>query len=275
MSSKYIFLDIDGTLVDYDAKMPSSALKAVKQARANGHKVFIASGRSCSMIYPELLEDNLFDGYIAAGGAYVSCGSEIIFQSFIEGKSLLNLVNYFRAWGIKGIAHRADGIYCEREFIDIVIPEMLRTGYSEDLIKKSYGRIVVIDDLSELKGIEKFSFYMAPKTTKQIFDDLGGEFYVVDFSVGDVKSDTFFGEINMSNVNKATAIDAVIKHFSVSVSDTIAFGDSRNDLEMIEFAAIGVAMGNATEIIKKAADFVTTNVSNDGIYNAFSKLGLI
>ena len=75
MSSKYIFLDIDGTLVDYDAKMPSSALKAVKQARANGHKVFIASGRSCSMIYPELLEDNLFDGYIAAGGAYVSCGS--------------------------------------------------------------------------------------------------------------------------------------------------------------------------------------------------------
>ena len=76
-------------------------------------------------------------------------------------------------------------------------------------------------------------------------------------------------------MTKATAIEHFLSHIGGSIEDTIAIGDSGNDLEMINFAHISVAMGNATDAIKAAADFTTTAVDNDGIYNAFVKLGLI
>ena len=68
MNNKLIFLDIDGTLVGYDAKIPPSALRALSMAQANGHRIFIASGRARGIVYPWLLEAFPFDGMITAGG---------------------------------------------------------------------------------------------------------------------------------------------------------------------------------------------------------------
>ncbi len=275
MNTKYIFLDIDGTLVGYDSKIPDSTVKALKEAQKNGHKVIIASGRSASMIYPFLLEAIDFDGIIASGGACVMCDTDIVFRSIIKGDDLDNIVNYFRKENIYFIVQATDAIYGEQSFLDIVIPSMIRDGLNEELVKKTFMGVKIVDDIKSVKNIEKLSFYLSPKSPKEISEDNRGKYYVVDFSVGDIKARSFFGEMTLANVTKATAIEKFMKYVGGSLEDTIAIGDSGNDLEMIQFAHTGVAMGNATEPIKKAADFVTTAVDDDGIYNAFVRLGLI
>ena len=275
MNTKYIFLDIDGTLVGYDAKIPDSALKALKMAQANGHKVLIASGRSYPIIYPDLLKAVEFDGIVASGGACVFYNGEAIFRSIIKGDALENVVKYFKREGIQFLAQTSTAMYCEPDFIDTVIPGMIASGCSKELVEKTFAGIKVIDDIRNTPNIEKFSFYLSPHSPKKISEDLDGKFYVVDFSLGKINAPLYFGEMNMAGVNKATAIERFMAHVGAPISDSIAVGDSGNDFEMMQIAGISVAMGNATEPIKKIADYVTTDVDKDGIYNAFVHLGLI
>lgn len=275
MQTKYIFLDIDGTLVGYDSKIPDSALKALKLAQANGHKVIIASGRAISVIYPDLLKAIDFDGIIASSGACVVCNGKVIFKSIINGELLCSLTEYCKREGIRFIAYSEDSVYAEKDFFDVVIPGMIASGCNKELIEKSFTDVKIVDDIRDVDCIEKFTFYLSPHSPQKISQDNDGKFYVVDFSLGSIKSPLFFGEINVAGVNKATAIERYMAHVGAPISDSIAFGDSGNDLEMMQFAGLSVAMGNATDPIKAAADMVTDDVDKNGIYNAFVKLGLI
>ena len=86
--SKYIFIDIDGTLVGYDANIPPSALRALQAAQANGHKIIIATGRQRAQIYPDLLAALNFDGIIASTGAHIECDGKVVYESLVEGDDL-------------------------------------------------------------------------------------------------------------------------------------------------------------------------------------------
>ncbi len=275
MDTKYIFLDIDGTLVGYDSKIPDSAVKALKMAQAKGHKVIIASGRSYPIIYPDLLKAVDFDGIVASGGACVFYNGEPIFRSTITGDYLEDIVAYFKREGIQFLAQTSTAMYCEQDFIDKVLPGMVESGCSEELVEKTFSGIKTIDDIRKAPQIEKFSFYLSPHSPAKISKDNGDRFYVVDFSLGRVEAPLYFGEINMAGVNKATAIEKFMAHVGAPISDSIAFGDSGNDFEMMQSVGFSVAMGNATEPIKELADYVTTDVDKNGIYNAFVHLGLI
>ena len=275
MNTKYIFLDIDGTLVGYDSKIPASALKALKMAQANGHKIIIASGRNYGSIYKDLLSAVDFDGIIAAGGSCVIVDGKVIFESFIEGDDLAFVIDYFRANGINYLLATKDDIYAEPVFNNYVIPGMIQNGYNEDLVMQAYGGNIEVEDVRLVKGGEKLAYFTSPFLPDKIAKDLDGRFYVVDFSVGNVSASTYFGEMNNAGITKASGIDEYLACVGGSLEDTIAIGDSANDLEMLEHAHIAVAMGNGTDAAKKSADFVTTDVDKDGIYNAFIKLGLI
>ena len=275
MNTKHVFLDIDGTLVGYDSKIPASALKALQMAQANGHKIIIASGRNYGMIYKDLLSAVDFDGIIAAGGSCVIVDGQVIFESFIEGENLAFVVDYFRANGINYLLATKDDIYAEPVFNKYVIPGMIQNGYSKDLVMQAYGGNIEVEDVRLVKGGEKLSYFTSPYLPDKISKDLGGKFYVVDFSVGAVKQDTYFGEMNNVGITKASGIDEYLAYVGGSIEDTIAIGDSANDLEMLEHAHVAVAMGNGTDAAKAASDFITTAVDQDGIYNAFVKLGLI
>ena len=275
MSKKHVFLDIDGTLVGYDSKIPESALKALQLAQANGHRIIIASGRSYGMIYPELLRTVKFDGIISSGGACVMVDGKVIFESYIEGEDLAFVIDYFRANGITYLLMSKDDIYAEPVFNQYVLPGMIKAGFNEDLIRQAYGDNIEVEDVREIKGGNKIAYFTSPFKPDRISADLDGRFYVVDFSVGRTEKKNFYGEMNNGGVNKASGIDEYLKHVGASIEDTIAIGDSANDLEMLEHAAISVAMGNGTDAAKSAADFITTDVDKDGIYNAFQRLGLI
>lgn len=84
-----------------------------------------------------------------------------------------------------------------------------------------------------------------------------------------------FGDIGLKDINKSSAILALLKYLGVSVEDTIAFGDAKVDIPMLSCCATGVAMGNGGEEIKEMADLITDDVDEDGLWNAFRKLDLI
>ena len=275
MSPKYIFIDIDGTLVGYDAKIPSSALLALKQAQARGHKIIIATGRQRAQIYPELLAALDFDGIIASTGAHIECDGKMIYESVVEGDELRLITDYFKREGMCYLLMTADELYSDRTFGDIVLPYMRAAGYSEGLIQGAYGNVKTTDEPTGVRGVQKFSYFLSDKTTDEMTRDLGGLFYVVDYSVGSLKTEKYFGEITRAGINKGSAIRRYIDFVGASMEDTVAIGDSGNDIDMIELCAVGVAMGNATEPIKAAADLVTADVDRDGIYHAFLRLGLI
>lgn len=275
MKTKYIFIDIDGTLVDYDTKIPDSALFALKEAQKNGHKIVIASGRPLYMLYPELLAAIDFDGIIVSGGACVVVNGEVIYESIIEKDMLCKVIDYFRREGIRYLLQAKDTAFAERDFEEIVIPGMLASGYNEELVEQAYANRTIVEDVREMDGVEKLSYFSSPYSTKQLSDALDGKFFIVSFSVGNVKTELEFGEITLAGVTKALGIEKYLEYVGGSVEDAIAIGDSGNDMEMITYAGTSIAMGNATDEIKAAADYVTSAVGDDGIYNAFKKFGLI
>lgn len=275
MAPKHIFIDIDGTLVGYDAKIPASALGALQMAQSRGHKIIIATGRQRAQIYPDLLAALDFDGIIASTGAYVECGGQAVYESIVEGDDLRFITDYFGREGICYLLMSGGELYADHTFHDVVLPYMRKAGYTEELIEGAYGNVKTIEDPTAVRGVQKFSYFLSEKTTEQMSRDLDDRFYVVDYSVGELKTDKFFGEITLAGVNKGTGIEHYLEAAGAALEDTIAIGDSGNDIDMIDLCAVGVAMGNATDKIKAAADFVTTDVDKDGIYNAFLRLGLI
>ncbi len=84
-----------------------------------------------------------------------------------------------------------------------------------------------------------------------------------------------FGDLGVKDITKAHAIDCLLKYLGISIEDTIAFGDAKIDIPMLEYCNIGVAMGSGGEEIKAMADYVTDDVDNDGLYKAFVHFGLI
>jgi hydroxymethylpyrimidine pyrophosphatase-like HAD family hydrolase len=81
--------------------------------------------------------------------------------------------------------------------------------------------------------------------------------------------------LSVPGIHKATAIEKLLKHLKIRNDDTFVYGDGLNDLEMLEFVQNGIAMGNAKEAVKKAANEITNTHDEDGIYNSFKKYGLI
>ena len=85
----------------------------------------------------------------------------------------------------------------------------------------------------------------------------------------------YFSDITPRGGSKRVGIEKMLAHFGIPASDTMAFGDGGNDIEMLRFAGVGVAMGNAGEEVRLAADYVTDDVDHDGIQNALRRFGVI
>ncbi|MGM9941854.1 MAG: HAD family hydrolase [Bulleidia sp.] len=277
---KIIFLDVDGTLIDYRAVMPESAGKAVDLARANGHLVYVCTG--CSKA--EVLSRNLceLDGMIGANGGYVEDHGEVIMHKSIPVEDVRRVVEWCDSRGLGAVLETNDGI-----FYSELMREQAREVYSkyaagkgstfEDAWKKNEG---IEDRLDYLYGedryrsdINKIDFVLS---SYQDFLDAKEEFSdMVANTWGGKDEQALFGDLSPKGILKANAIDVLLKHLGRSVEDTIAFGDAKIDISMFELCNYAVAMGNAGPETKEAADYVTTDVNDDGIWNAFQYLNLI
>ena len=216
--------------------------------------------------------------FLCCCGAYLEYQGKEIFSSYCTPDKLSFIIDFFHSQGMYYCLQTKDALYVERDDLEKIRSFMVERGSSTELIESVIGAAVITDAPKAHTNIEKLAYYHSPFGIKEISEILGDYFKVVTYSLGnapDGKIETYYGEVNFDGITKASGIEKFMEIVGAPLCDTIAFGDSGNDFEMIEFANIGVAMGNASDDVKALADLVTTDVNDDGIYNAFVKLGLI
>jgi len=257
MNKKYVFLDLDGTLIDHETNTISDTTKeAIKEGQKNGHEFFICTGRIPALFHG--VEDTLgIYNYIAANGKLVMLHNEIIRNEFMTESYVDAFVSYVYKQKMD-VAFESFDAYILNSHFTTVTDQFIDTFHLKvtDTIKDYHkdNRVYQMNlmfqgDYSYLE--EKFPYFNFSQANDYGLDVVEGEGM------------------------KEQGVKAVIEKLGIDRKDTIAFGDGYNDISMIEYVGTGVAMGNANKALKDQADFITDKVSEDGIYKGFKKLGLI
>lgn len=269
---KALFFDIDGTLVNFQGKMPDSTRNALRQIQKKGHKIVICSGRSLCQIYPWLL-DMRFDGIIAASGAYVECDEQVIYERHMERKALVAARTLLELADACYAAQTKDGIVATESGKRRMWERFRSMGLKEDVADQVWKNMQIDEHLEQRCDIEKLNYFESQMSVAEIQEQLSEYCDVTAMSFELPTDDS--GEISSRGINKALGIQKYIEHVGITRKDTIAFGDGPNDFDMIKYAWTGVAMGNALNALKKQADYVTTGIDEDGIEHALKELKLL
>ncbi len=279
MSKKIIFLDVDGTLVNDNGIVPASAIMAIKQARKNEHLVFLCTGRSKAELYEDILNIG-FDGMICAAGGYIEYKGEVIFHENVKEEDAKHVLDYFTKNNIDFYFESNSGLFAsenlKKHLENILFND---ENLSEnDRKEREKGTRPFLDALKEgenllREDINKISFIESKIPFKEIEREFSDRFTVIPCTVPAFGKES--GELSIPNIHKATSIDILLKYLKVDNNETFAYGDGLNDIEMLEYVNIGVAMGNAKEKLKEIADDITGTPDEDGIYNSFLKYKII
>lgn len=269
---KALFFDIDGTLVNFRGQMPESAKRALKRVQEMGHLIVICSGRSVCQIYPWLL-DMKFDGIIGAAGAYVECGGRVIYEHHMEEETLGAVIELLEQAGACYSAQTRYGVVSTEDSRRRMLDRFRIMGLDIDMADQVWSNYTVDEHLEKRRDIEKFNFFGSGMTVAEL-GRLLSEYCDVN-AMSFERPAEGDGEISARGINKALGIQKYIEYAGIARGDTIAFGDGPNDLDMMEYAGVGVAMGNAIEDVKAKADYVTTSIDEDGIEHALQELGVL
>lgn len=259
---KAVFFDIDGTLVSFNThKVSDSSKKAIKELKDKGIKVFIATGRIKAQI--NNLDDLEFDGYITANGHDCYIGDKEIYRNVISRETLHALLDYLEN---------------EEKFpCSVMTNNGIFINYIDDKVRRLSEGI----DL-EIPVVENYRQFVEENIDNvlqiNIFVDEDKEKELVKKLFKDCESSRWhpvFADINQKGGGKHVGVGKIIEYYKIDISETMAFGDGGNDLTMIEHCAVGIAMGNSNEKLKKAADYITDDVDNDGIYKALKHFDII
>ncbi len=274
---KIVFLDIDGTLTDFEGKLPDSALEALKMAHQNGHLLVICSGRGLTQIRPFFRTSPLFSGIVCAAGALVLADGKILCNETIPEKELSPLVDFLESTGCYYFLQCTDGIFGTKTSVEMGTNLIGNGRLTPKDREERFGRTDITEHPKDLTNCNKVVYYNLPGTLEEARQRISPYFAATGSSFKFPKGEniTHDGEITIASCPKSFGMEQYLKHVDATFADTIAFGDGPNDNEMIESAGIGVAMGNAVEPLKKAADLVTTDIHDNGIWNGFVKTGLI
>lgn len=269
---KIIFLDIDGTLTEPGKnEPPKSAVKAVRQARQEGHYVFLCTGRNYNMLSPLLKYG--FDGAVASSGSYIECQGKVIYDCPMAERLKKTAMEVLKANGVFRTVECVDGAYTDEGF-----KEFLRAGSGQgdnsELLRwrEQIEKALNILPMKEYKGQPVYKIVVMSPSMERLSEPkrlLAPEF---NFCIQDVNQDGLVnGEITGRGFDKGKALERVCSYLDIPVCDSAAIGDSMNDREMLGAAGFGICMENGSRELKKLADDICPSVSEDGIYKAFVK----
>lgn len=278
--SKIVFLDVDGTLIDYETKLPASAAKAVDMARANGHKVYICTGCSKAEIEQRHLCD--LDGMIGGNGAYVEDAGKVVMHQGLSREDVKHIVDWCNERHLGFYLEANSGMYCNDYMLEQGPATMIKyaQGKGADLSHAKESAYQFVNSFIHLTGddlyrddVNKVSFILS---SYQDHLDSKDEFpHLIANTWGGKGEVALYGDLGPTGITKKHAIEVLLDYLGADQKDTISFGDAKIDLSMFECCEFNVAMGNGGEEIKAAADYITTDVNDDGLYNAFQYLKLI
>ncbi|MDJ1371030.1 Cof-type HAD-IIB family hydrolase [Gulosibacter molinativorax] len=275
---KIVFLDIDGTIVDYDNSIPESAVAAIRAAREAGHRVYLSTGRSRAEIYDELWEIG-FDGFIGANGGYVEDNGQVVLHQHLTSDQCRRVVDWLHGRGLEFYLESNAGLFGSEHFESASQPVIRKyvagkgePGADATMVQDVFPDMVFGANLFR-DDVNKISFILS---SWQDHLDATAEFPDLESgSWGGRGAEALFGDLGVAGITKAHAADALLEYLGADRADTIAFGDARVDIPMLEYCEVGVAMGNSSPDVLAVADYVTGDVAHDGLAAAFKHLGLL
>ncbi|HAY3538271.1 Cof-type HAD-IIB family hydrolase [Elizabethkingia anophelis] len=256
---KAVFFDIDGTLLSFKThKVPASTEEAIRILKERGIHVFVSTGRSYNDIGHIRYLD--FDGFITYNGGYcITKEGEVLFKKCINPNDVKALLNYADNNPLSFSLMSEHG-----NFIHDVTPEIAGMYAHLNLPIPPLVDMSNTDTENVLQGNIFISSEEEAAFMAQVMPD----------SVASRWS-PLFADVNPSGQSKQVGIEVFCKHYGIDVSQTMAFGDGGNDITMLKYVALGVAMGNANPEVKEIADYVTDDIDNDGILKALKHFGII
>ena len=274
MDRKLIFLDVDGTLTPPGGYVPpESALRAIRRAQELGHKVFLCSGRNYGMLAPFLKYG--FDGGIASCGGYVYAGDDVLYNCPLTDEQKETLISLLSGKGVALSIEGKDATYSDELGKVFLEQSDFRNDYLINMIRSVWAGPAT-NHISEYDGCPLYKIVFTCSEKDQLdpaMDALGDElkFIVHDFS----EPGCLFGEIINRKFDKGSAVRIAADALGFEITDTIGFGDSRIDLEMIVAVGTSVCMEDGSDFLKERSDLICPSTEEDGIEWAFKKLGLI
>lgn len=259
MSKKVLFFDIDGTLQSEVTKtVPQSAVDAIEKARSLGHRVFINTGRSYSQL-GSIQARLIADGYLCGCGTYIEAGGEILYHKVIPRLRADEIKAAIISCNMEGILEGKESCCYSHKTSRFLL--------GQDLLKNLTGALGSPGD--EGASFEKFCVLADEFSDKAtFFRSLGLDIDVID------RGSEFY-ECIPAGHSKATAIEVILDHFKLPLTDAVVFGDSLNDLPMFELVPNAVLMEKHDRELEPFASFRTKTVENDGIAYAMQRLGLL
>lgn len=259
-----LFFDIDGTLITLDAlhEFPESTKKALLEAKKNGHKIFINTGRVKTAIDKQLLEFP-FDGMVCGCGTYIEYEGKTLFHAQLDKKMCEEYAKQIHEWHLGTLYEGRNQLFIDGDhgpgsFLEFIYDYF---GQNSDMPIEEYTHPDLIFDkftTSEISGSDI-------KTFMKCFEK---DFHLIPHGKTVV-------EAVPKGCSKATGIEFLRNCLNVEKNDCYAFGDSINDMEMLQYVPHPVSMGNGVPEVKEIAEYVTTDVDEDGIANALQYYKLI
>ncbi|KAF0815837.1 MULTISPECIES: Cof-type HAD-IIB family hydrolase [unclassified Cytobacillus] len=254
---KIVFFDVDGTITNYEnGNIPQSTIEAIKMLLSKRIKVVAATGRPLSMC--KELKAIGIETFITANGGYVKHGEEIIHKVPMDKNIIKELIDFAKE---------------ENSALSF---------YTEDFSMNGVEDKEILSALKETLSLNEY-----PQTNPFIFDQ---EVFLLCLFANDETVERYnkkFPDLTFKrwhpyvlnilkdDVSKSLAVMKTLQFFGIDRSEAIAFGDGENDIDMLELVGLGIAMGNGSEKLKNVADFVTKKSSQDGIYYALKRFGII
>lgn len=260
MNYQMLVLDLDGTLTNSRKELTEPTRKALIEIQEDGKKVVLASGRPINGIVPlaEKLELSRFGGYMLSfnGARITQCSTnQIIYNRTLPGGVIEPIFNIVKAFPELDIITYDD----DHIFSGLQVNEYTE---KESFINKM--EIVPVPDfVSRLTfPVNKLLIPGKPSVLEEVMPILQRKFHSL---LNIYRSEPFFLEIMPQNIDKAYSLQKLLSSIGLTADSMICCGDGFNDISMIEYAGLGVAMENAQPIVKETADFITKSNDEDGV----------
>lgn len=250
---KAVFFDIDGTLVSFNThKVPESAIDAIARLRQNGIKVFIASGRHKK--YINNLGSLEFDGYVTVNGGITMVGDQIIDRHPVDKDNVRAFCHYMdnRPMACAFVTEEDVYLNYRNQQVDEIF----------DLLNFPQPPMADLHKVAE-GDVYQFIAFFTKDDEEEIYRNIP--------LCASTRWNPMFTDVVPRGISKVMGIQAIERHFGFSRENIMVFGDGGNDVEMLEYAQLGIAMGNADDDVKSYANDVTDTVDNDGISKAIRK----
>ncbi|TDT50727.1 Cof-type HAD-IIB family hydrolase [Fonticella tunisiensis] len=276
MKYKLVAMDMDGTLLNDNKEVSERTKETLKKAADLGVKLVVCTGRifASARIYAGIIGTKA--PIIASNGAYIreKDSERIIYEKYMNPQKVRKLVEMAKKYGFKPTLFTADTVFAE----EISFISANYKKWNESLPEGDRIKIEVVNNFDEV--IEK----NRNRLLKAVImgDDIDGlhklrreireTVEVADLSIASSYSNNF--EVMEYGVSKGEAVKFLANYFNISSDEVICIGDNENDISMIQYAGLGIAMGNAEDYVKNIADYVTDTNENDGVAKAIEKFVL-